>query len=135
MSSGFVHRASRANLVHFLRHLLEMLSAMLFGMVAGGAIFTSALGITVDEAITDHAVPFLVVMAFAMTAPMIAWMRVRGHDWDRSLEMAAAMIAPAIPLCILGLAGAFAGSLCGLYCFFSIVAMVGVMVHRRADYV
>ena len=26
-------------------------------------------------------------------------------------------------------------SICGLYCFFSVVAMVGVMVYRRNEYV
>ena len=135
MSSGLVHGASRGHLVHFLRHLLEMLVAMTVGMFAGGAIFTSALGITVEQAIQDHSVPFVAVMAFSMTAPMVAWMRYRGHHWDRSLEMGAAMIAPAIPLCALGLAGVITASICGLYCFFSVVAMVGVMVYRRNEYV
>lgn len=135
MSSRPIHRASRGHLAHFLGHLLEMLVAMIVGMFAGGAIFTSALGITVEEAIQDHSVPFVAVMAFSMTAPMVAWMRYRGHRWDRSLEMGGAMIAPAISLCAVGLAGAITGSICGLYCFFSVVAMVGVMVHRRHEYV
>jgi hypothetical protein len=134
MSSGLVHRESRGHLVHFLRHLLEMFVAMMVGMLAGGAIFTSALGITVEQAIEDYAVSFVVVMAFSMTAPMIAWMRFRGHHWDRSLEMAAVMVAPAIPLCALGLAGVITDSICALYCFFSVVAMVGVMVYRRNEY-
>ena len=135
MSSGLIHGASRGHLVHFLRHLLETLVAMMVGMIVGGAIFTSALGITVEEAIQDHSVAFVAVMAFSMTAPMVAWMRYRGHHWDRSLEMGAAMIAPAIPLCAVGLAGVITGSICGLYCFFSVVAMVGVMVYRRNEYV
>ncbi len=135
MSSGLAHRASRGHAVHFLRHLLEMLLAMMVGMFAGGAIFTAALGITVEEAIRDHSVAFVAVMAVSMTAPMVAWMRFRGHHWDRSLEMAAAMIAPAIPLCALGLVGVVTGSICGLYCFFSVVAMVGVMAYRRSEYV
>jgi hypothetical protein len=135
MTSDLVHRASRGHLVHLLRHLLEMLVAMMVGMFTGGAIFTSALGITVEEAIQDHSVAFVAVMALSMSAPMVAWMRYRGHHWDRSLEMAAAMIAPAIPLCALGLSGAITGSICGLYCLFSVVAMVGVMVYRRNEYV
>jgi hypothetical protein len=135
MSSGLVHRASRSHLVHFLRHLLEMVVAMMIGMFAGGAVFTSALGITVEEAIRDHSVTFVAVMAVSMTAPMVAWMRLRGHHWNRSLEMAAAMIAPAIPLCALGLAGVVTGSICGLYCFSSVVTMVGVAAYRRSEYV
>jgi len=74
-------------------------------------------------------------MAFSMTAPMVAWMRYRGHHWDRSLEMGAAMITPAISLCAAGLAGVITGSICGLYCLFSVMAMVGVMVYRRNEYV
>ena len=73
-------------------------------------------------------------MAFSMTPPMAAWMRYRGHHWDRSLEMGAAMITPAISLCAAGLAGVITGSICGLYCLFSVMAMVGVMVYRRNEY-
>jgi hypothetical protein len=34
------------------------------------------------------------VMAFAMTVPMVAWMRYRGHGWTPAAEMSAAMFVP-----------------------------------------
>ena len=130
---GFIHRGGRGHTIHFLRHLLEMALAMMVGMFAGGTVFVSALGITVDEAIQDHSVSFVTAMAFSMTVPMIAWMRYRGHAWDRSVEMGAAMVVPAIPLICLRLADVV-GPICGPYCLLSVVAMVGVMVYRRSDY-
>jgi hypothetical protein len=48
--------------------------------------------------------------------------------------MAAAMIAPAIPLCILRVADLISGGICSVYCLLSLVAMVGVMVYRRDYY-
>jgi hypothetical protein len=130
---GFTNRGGRSHSIHFLHHLLEMVLAMMVGMFAGAAVFVSALGITVDRAIQDHAVSFVVTMAFSMTVPMVAWMRYRGHAWDRSLEMGAAMVVPAIPLICLRLADVV-GPICGPYCLFSVLAMVGVMVYRRSDY-
>src|SRR6266516_1542942 len=82
----------------FLRHLVEMTIPMMVGMIAGAAIFTAAAGMTVDEALRRHAVPFTLVMAFSMTVPMVAWMRYRGHVWRACTEMGAAMVVPAIPL-------------------------------------
>jgi hypothetical protein len=74
------------------------------------------------------------VMAFAMTAPMVAWMRHRHHPWNVCLEMSAAMVAPAIALCVLRIADVISGGVCGAYCGLSLVAMVGVMVYRRDYY-
>jgi flagellar biosynthetic protein FliP len=129
-----VERESHGHLAHFLRHLFEMLLAMMIGMFAGGAVFVTASGIAVEDAIANHAVAWVSVMAFSMTAPMIVWMRYRGHAWSMSLEMAAAMIAPAIPLCLLRMTDIISGGICGGYCALSAVAMVGVMVYRRDYY-
>ena len=131
--SGFTHRGGRRQTIHFLHHVLEMALAMMVGMFASAAVFVSALGITVDGAIQDHSIPFVMVMAFSMTVPMVAWMRYRGHTWDRSLEMGAAMVVPAIPLICLSVADVI-GPICGPYCLLSVLAMVGVMVYRRSDY-
>jgi peptidoglycan/LPS O-acetylase OafA/YrhL len=129
-----VQRESHGHLAHFLHHLFEMLLGMMIGMFAGGAVFVTATGIAVEDAIADHAVAWVSVMAFSMTAPMVVWMRYRGHAWSMSLEMAAAMIAPAIPLCALRMADMISGGICGAYCGLSLVAMVGVMVCRRDYY-
>jgi hypothetical protein len=129
-----VHRRGGGHLAHFLRHLVEMVLAMMLGMFAGAAIFVTATGISAEDAIENHSVAWVSVMAFSMTAPMVAWMRYRGHGWNVCLEMAAAMIAPAIPLCILRVADLISGGICSVYCLLSLVAMVGVMVYRRDYY-
>ena len=125
-----VSRESRGQLAHFLSHLFEMLLAMMLGMFAGGALFVAATGNSTQDAIENHAVAFV----SAMTAPMIAWMRHRNHPWNVCLEMSAAMVAPAIALCVLRIADVISGGVCGAYCGLSLVAMVGVMVYRRDYY-
>jgi hypothetical protein len=129
-----VQQAGRGRPAHFVRHLFEMVLAMVLGMVAGGAVFVLATGIPADEAIEKHSVVWVIVMAFSMTAPMVAWMRHRDHSWKVRLEMTAAMVAPVIPLCALRLADVISGGICGAYCALSLVAMVGVMVYRRDYY-
>jgi hypothetical protein len=137
MSAPTVIRSGDAGLTasrfHFPRHLVEMTIPMMVGMIAGAAIFTVAAGMTVDEALRHHAVPFTLVMAFSMTVPMVAWMRYRGHAWRACTEMGAAMIVPAIPLIWLRLAHVISGPICGLYCAASFLAMVLVMLYRRSD--
>jgi hypothetical protein len=86
---------------------------MMVGMFAGGAIVVTATGIPAADAIEDHSVAWQSMMAFSMTAPMVAWMRYRGHARRMTLEMAAAMIAPAIPLCILRVTDVTSGGICG----------------------
>jgi hypothetical protein len=127
-SSGFT-----APRFHFLRHFMEMTIPMMVGMMAGAAVFATATGMTVDEALRRHAVPFTLVMAFSMTVPMVAWMRHRGHVWRACTEMGAAMIVPAIPLICLRLAHVISGPICGLYCAASFLAMILVMLYRRGD--
>jgi flagellar biosynthetic protein FliP len=82
----------------FIRHYLEMVAAMLLGMVILGLpivglleLFGSGLG----EAEESAPAAYLLVMAATMTAPMVAWMRHRGHGWTPCLEMAGAMFVPA----------------------------------------
>jgi len=125
---------TRGRLVHFLRHLFEMLLAMMLGMFAGGAIFVAASGISAQDAIENHSVAWVSVMAFSMMAPMVVWMRHRDHAWNVCLEMAAAMVAPAIPLCALRMVDVISGGICGAYCGLSLVAMLSVMVYRRDYY-
>ena len=119
---------------HFLRHLLEMMLAMMVGMVGSAAVFLTAVGMTVDEALRRYAVLFVLVQAFGMTVAMVAWMRHRGHAWRSCSEMAAAMVVPAIPLICLRLLEVISGPICGLYCVLTVVAMVLVMLYRPDEY-
>jgi len=111
-----------------------MTLAMAVGMMASAAIFLTLSGSTVDEALEQHAVLFVIVQAFGMTAAMVAWMRHRDHEWRDCTEMAAAMVAPAALLIVLRFAGVVSGPICGTYCLLSFVAMLGVMLYRRDDY-
>jgi hypothetical protein len=77
---------------------------------------------------------FVLVQAFGMTVPMIAWMRHRHHAWRGCAEMAAAMVAPAIPLVLLRVVHVITGPICGLYCVATVAAMVLLMLYRRREY-
>jgi hypothetical protein len=125
------HKSGRAS---FARHLLEMVLAMMVGMIASAAVFLSAVGMTVDEALRQYAVSFVIVQAFGMTVAMVAWMRYRGHAWRGCAEMAAAMVVPAVALICLRLASVISGPICGTYCALTFVAMVLLMLYRRNEY-
>jgi len=123
-----------AQTFHFVGHLLEMTFAMMVGMVAGAAVFLTAVGMTVDEGLRRFPELFVLVIAFSMIVPMVAWMRHRGHSWRSCSEMAVWMVVPAIPLICLRLAHVITGPVCGVYCVLSIVVMVLVMLYRRSEY-
>jgi flagellar biosynthetic protein FliP len=82
----------------FALHYLEMVVAMVLGMVV--------LGAAVEAVIDIHGTgPMLIEMGTIMTLPMVAWMRVRGHAWRPCLEMAASMVIPTLgALALLGTA-------------------------------
>jgi hypothetical protein len=86
----------------FLRHALEMTVGMVLGMVVLGMAFRqlhlALFGTGFDDAWHEHTELAAFAMAFNMTLPMVAWMRYRGHSWERGGEMAAAMFLPAVPL-------------------------------------
>jgi hypothetical protein len=132
IARSFGRHSSRS--APFARHLLEMVLAMMIGMIASAAVFLSAVGMTAGEALRQHAVLFVVVQASGMTVAMVAWMRYRGHAWRGCSVMAAAMIVPAVALICLRLAGIISGPICGAYCALTFVAMVLVMLYRRSDY-
>ena len=125
---------------HFLRHLGEMILAMLVGMVAGAAvlvlIFSTVLAATIRgmpqvEVLNQFAVLICLVMAVGMTVPMLAWMRFRGMEWRPIAEMAAAMLVPLVPIFgLLGLQLIPGARACGLYCVVMIPAMIVPMLFR-----
>jgi glyoxylate carboligase len=73
----------------FSLHYLEMVVAMIVGMIVLGGASEALLDLPDETAVN------LVEMAIAMTAPMVVWMRFRGHSWRLCNEMAAAMLVPA----------------------------------------
>ena len=93
---------------HFARHYGEMLVAMVLGMVALGLPAMAALGaVGVSMSDLHYDVPALMLlgMAVIMTAPMVAWMRHRGHRPRASAEMSASMFLPAFGVVALLWAG------------------------------
>jgi hypothetical protein len=79
---------------HFIRHYVEMVIAMFAGMVVLGA----PAGLVVDY---DVPAQMLAAMAVTMTLPMAGWMRYRGHGWQPTSEMSAAMIVPTLAVLVL----------------------------------
>jgi flagellar biosynthetic protein FliP len=80
----------------FARHYVEMVVVMFVGMgllALPAQWATDAVWPDVDR---DDTTLMLARMAATMTLPMIPWMRWRGHGWRPSLEMAAAMVIPAM---------------------------------------
>ena len=119
---------------HFARHLAEMMVAMWIGMPLGRALFAIVFGSASAGAVRQHDVAWTLLMAFAMTVPMVAVMLYRGHSARSAGEMAAVMIGPALPLVGLELAHVISGPVAGPYMGVSMVAMIALMVYRRREY-
>jgi hypothetical protein len=79
--------------LHFARHYVEMVIAMLAGMAVLGGGLAVLAG---EDWKSDAPELYLLWMAFTMSVPMVAWMRHRGHGWAPALEMTAAMFAPTV---------------------------------------
>ncbi|MCA1716685.1 MAG: hypothetical protein LC781_07425, partial [Actinobacteria bacterium] len=81
------------------------------------------------------------LMGASMSAPMVAWMRHRGHSWSDGLEMTVAMLVPMLALVLpveLGVAGYVPGlseqSLAVLSHVAMIAGMVVLMIYRWDRY-
>ena len=87
----------RVLVARFVRHYVEMVLAMVAGMLVLGA----AVGIVAGLAGVDYsreAHPYLaaVEMTVTMSAGMAFWMRWRRHHWWHVAEMTAAMVLPLV---------------------------------------
>jgi hypothetical protein len=81
----------------FIKHYIEMVIAMLLGMVVLGMPLTMGLeAVGIEAGAWDETAPELMLlgMAFTMSVPMVAWMRYRGHGWAPAWEMTASMFVP-----------------------------------------
>jgi hypothetical protein len=124
---------------HFARHYLEMVIAMLLGMVVLGVPAEGALramGSSTSALQDDAPAVLLLGMAVTMTVPMAGWMRHRGHGWTPCLEMAASMFLPTfavIGLMGAGVAGDF-GALMTAEHAAMLPSMLVAMLLRRDEY-
>jgi hypothetical protein len=120
----------------FLRHYLEMVVVMLVGM---GLLALPAQWVTDalwPDVSADDPTLMLARMAVTMTLPMVPWMRWRGHGWRPCLEMAAAMIVPALAVIALLEAGIVegVGLLMTIEHAAMFIAMFLVMLARTHEY-
>jgi hypothetical protein len=112
-----------------------MIIAMFLGM---GVLYVPAivaLGAFGFES-TDTPAVALMLMGIAMTVPMVAWMRHRGHGWPASREMAASMLVPTAGVIALLAAGAVTdfGALMTLEHVVMFPSMLAVMLLRYDEY-
>jgi hypothetical protein len=132
-------RALRALNRHFARHYVEMLVAMLLGMVVLGvpaSMALGALGVSSSEFENDAPALMLIGMAVTMTVPMVGWMRYRGHGWRASMEMSASMFVPTFAVIALlggGLVGDV-GTLLVIEHVAMLPSMVVAMLMRAEEY-
>jgi hypothetical protein len=120
---------------HFARHYVEMLVAMFLGMGVLIMPLGAALGLV---GMSLHETDALMIsgMALTMTAPMVAWMRYRGHGWSACSDMTAAMVIPTLGVLALlwsGLVGDV-GTLLVIEHVVMLPSMLVAMVLRRDEY-
>ena len=79
-------RPTSRKLLRFAAHYVEMVVAMIVGMVALAPLWPAEWVARPDV----HAM----TMAVDMTIAMALWMRIRRHSWPRTAEMSATMFLP-----------------------------------------
>jgi hypothetical protein len=122
----------------FARHYVEMVIAMLLGMLVLGLPAEGALlafGSSTSELERDSPALMLLGMAVVMTVPMVAWMRHRGHGWRPSAEMAASMFLPTFAVVALMAGGAIDfWTAMGIERVAMLPSMLVAMLLHRAEY-
>ena len=99
------HRRS-AGFGHFVLHFFEMCMPMCIGWAVGDVIyFAIAEQLGSSDPFGDWPVLSLLIVTFNMTAPMVAWMRLRGMARRPTAEMAAGMVVLALLIAVAGWMG------------------------------
>ena len=117
----------------FLAHFGEMCVTMCVGTAVLSLLFfggAALLGYT--NLLQRFPELSTAVLAINMSLPMVAWMRIRGHEWRPTLEMAGAAIAVGILLIAALSVGLVptSGDLVLRQCGLSCLAMLAVMLFR-----
>jgi hypothetical protein len=135
--SEMAGRVRRLSGRRFVRHVLEMILAMMVGMMILG-VAVGALG---EPPGYSNPLVEYGFMGASMSVSMVAWMRFRGHAWSDGLEMTAAMLVPMFVVVTpfgLGAAGETPGWSDHSLMMLAHVAMIGGMValtiYRRGRY-
>ena len=93
-TTGTHHLSARK----FALHFLEMVVAMVVGMVALHPLWMFGLDAAGATELMHNPYTGAMIMATNMTLAMSAWMKVRGHGWRPIVEMGAAMYLPFLVL-------------------------------------
>jgi hypothetical protein len=122
---------------HFLRHLVEMVLAMMIGMAVLGLLLRAVIA---PLGYPDGLRPFpelsAVAMTLEMTLPMAAWMLFRGHRRAIVAEMSGAMLAPVVAVVALCLVHVLPSSSAPTLAHLTMYpAMLGAMFYRRTEYI
>lgn len=124
-----------AGLRRFGRHYLEMVVAMIIGMVVLGMLESVAFDALGWSGLLDRTDVDALVMATNMTVAMASWMRFRGHAGGPIVEMAAAMYLPFVVLLVPMWLGAISeDTLLIAGHVLMLPAMAAAMLRRREEY-
>jgi hypothetical protein len=118
----------------FAVHYVEMVVAMAAGMVVLHPVWVLATsGVSATSALRSAEVDAL-AMATAMSVPMVAWMRLRGHAWAPALEMSGAMYAGFVVLYPALWAGALDDAALMAYghLLMLVLMLVAMLAHTRS---
>jgi hypothetical protein len=102
---------------------------MVVAMMLGMGAFGLALAVVGEPPGYANLLVEYGLMGAFMAAPMVAWMRHRGHPWRDGAEMTAAMLGPMLaPVALVEMGAAVPGLSEGSLMVLSHVAMIGGMV-------
>jgi flagellar biosynthetic protein FliP len=120
----------------FVRHYLEMVVAMLAGMVVLGGALRVVLAVAgVEYSMLRFPELTIIEMAVTMVLGMAGWMWFRGHAWAATLEMSGAMVVPAVAVLVPVWLGVLAaGPAMAVEHVAMFVLMLAVMLRRRDEY-
>jgi flagellar biosynthetic protein FliP len=120
-------RSSTRKLLRFVAHYVEMVVAMIVGMMALAPLWPAEWVARPDVNAMS--------MAIDMTIAMALWMRIRRHSWPRTVEMSATMFLPFAALLVpywLGVISSETVMVAAHVIMFPL--MLAVMLWRRADH-
>jgi hypothetical protein len=118
-----------------VRHYLEMVLAMVTGMVVLGPAESLLLDPVGWAELRPQPLAGALIMATNMTVAMAAWMRLRGHSWAVTAEMAVAMyLAFVVLFPLLWLGAVSAAGLMTLGHVLMLLAMAAAMLRRRDEF-
>src|SRR3712207_4917827 len=110
---------------------------MVLAMLAGMAVLGVAIWALGEPPGYSNLLVKYGLMGVFMAAPMVAWMRHRGHSWSDAQEMTAAMLAPMFAVVVpveLGGVGLSGHALMMLSHVAMIGGMVALMIYRFERY-